>query len=392
MAFEQRCDESWAASGVVQVAHKRTLKWRVVTRVVLACGLRPILGVGSACLAREPWESIFLLLVGSAAGWLVVATACLAWAFRCIRDWWPVPFAAVFFVVVIIVRIIEECSRQGELMMIIQAHSRGSNVIGGGASLLLAEWEALSSTLPPRQDVLGALPSVISKATYPRFFVTCLIIHIWKRYRKWRILMIQSSCLPLVGSIGPWRRRQGVLYLWQKRSLLVGIMSALKLQHRRVLIRVTYTLHTNHRTYRTWSMHMTRLIIWLIHTLIWVPFLWLTLLSCIASIRHRVQTRVVSKALIQEISLQNWRELGILYYIDLLINGALISILALLRSLLLVRRALLLHVLVCLLLQLLLLLLLNQLLDIRWDITGVAEAEWSYILLNQTEIVELLVV
>lgn len=139
-------------------------------------------------------------------------------------------------------------------------------------------------------------------------------------------------------------------------------------------------------------MHMTRLIIWLIHTLIRVPFLWLTLLSCIASIRHRVQTRVVSKALIQEISLQNWRELGILYYIDLLINGALISILALLRSLLLARRALLLHVLVCLLLQLLLLLLLNQLLDIRWDITGVAEAEWSYILLNQTEIVELLVV
>lgn len=248
MAFEQRCDESWAASGVVQVAHKRTLKWRVVTRVVslsitTTSWLRPIFGVGSACLARElPWESIFLLLVGSTAGWLIVAAACLAWAFGCIRYWWPVPFAAVFFVVVIIVRIIEECSCQGELMMIIQAHSRGSNVIGGGASLLLTEWEALSSTLPPRQDVLGALPSVISKAAYPRFFVTCLIIHIWKWYRKWRILMIQSSCLPLVGSIGPWRRRQGVLYLWQKRSLLVGIMSALKLQHRwvccGVLIRV----------------------------------------------------------------------------------------------------------------------------------------------------------
>lgn len=358
MAFEQRCDERWAASGVVQVAHERTLKWRVVTRVVLAGWLRPIFGVGSACLARElPWESIFLLLVGSTAGWLIVATACLAWAFGCIRYWWPVPFAAVFFVVVIIVRIIEECSCQGELMMIIQAHSRGSNVIGGGASLLLTEWEALSSTLPPRQDVLGALPSVISKAAYPRFFVTCLIIHIWKRYRKWRILMIQSSCLPLVGSIGPWRRRQGVLYLWQKRSLLVGIMPTLKLQHRRVLIRVA------------------RLIIWFIYTLIWVPFLWLTLLSCIASIRHRVQTRIVSKALIQEISLQNWREFGILNYIDLLIDGALIPILALLRSLLLAWRAILLHILVCLLLQLLLLLLLlNQLLDIRRDITGVAEA------------------
>jgi len=151
-------------------------------------------------------------------------------------------------------------------------------------------------------------------------------------------------------------------------------MSALKLQHRRVLIRVA------------------RLIIWLIHTLIRVPFLWLTLLSWIASIRHRVQTRIVSEALIQEISLQNWRELGILYYIDLLIDGALIPILALLRSLLLARRAVLLHILVCLLLQLLLLLLLKQLLDIRRDITGVAEAEWSYILLNQAEIVELLIV
>lgn len=378
LCFQQRCDESWAASGVVQVAHKRTLKWRVVTRVVLACGLRPIFGVGSACLAREPWESIFLLLVGSAAGWLIVAAACLAWAFGCIRDWWPVPFAAVFFGVVIIVRIIEECSCQGELMMIIQAYARGSNVIGGGASLLLAEWEALSSTLPPRQDVFGALPSVISEATYPRFFMTCLIIHIWKRYRKWRILMIQSCCLPLVGSIGPWRRCQGVLYLWQKRSLLVGIMSALKLQH---------------RWWRRWVLiRVAHLIIWLIHALIWVPLLWLTLLSCITSIRHRVQTRIVSKALIQEISLQNRREFGILYYINLLINSALIPILALLRSLLLARRALLLHILVCLLLQLLLLLLLDQLLDIRRDIAGVAEAEWSYILLNQTEIVELLVV
>lgn len=341
MAFEQRCDESWAAS-VVQVAHKRTLKGRVVTRVVLASRLRAGFGVGSACLARElPWESIFLLLVGSTAGGLVVAAACLAWAFGCIWNWGPVPFAAVFFVVVIIVGIVEECSCQGELMMIIHAHSRGSDVIGGGASLLLTEWEALSSTLPPRQDVFGALPSVISKAAYPRFFVTCLIIHIWKRYRKWRILMIQSSCLPLVGSIGPWRRRQGVLYLWQKRRLLVGIMSGLKLQHRRVLIRVT------------------RQIIWLIHTLIRVPLLRLTLLSCITSIRHRVQTRIVSKALIQEISLQNRREFGILNYIDLLIYGALISILTLLRCLRLARRAVLLHVLVCLLLQLLLLLLLN---------------------------------
>lgn len=244
MAFEQGCDESWATSGVVQVAHKRTLKWRIVTRVVLAGWLRAIFGVGSACLARElPWESIFLLLVGAAAGWLIVAATCLAWAFGRIWYWWPVPFAAVFFVVVIIVRIIEECSRQGELMMIIQAHSRGSDVIGGGASLLLTEWEALSSTLPPRQDVLGALPSVISKAAYPRFFMTCLIIHIWKRYRKWRILMIQSSCLPLVGSIGPRRCRQGVLYLWQKGSLLVGIMSALKLQHRRVLIRMAHQIN-----------------------------------------------------------------------------------------------------------------------------------------------------
>ena len=383
MTFEQGCDEGGATSGVVQVAHKRTLKWRVVTRVVLAGWLRAIFGVGGACLARElPWESIFLLLVGATAGWLIVAAACLAWAFGRIWYWWPVPFAAVFFVVVIIVRIIEECSRQGELMMIIQAHSRGSDVIGGGASLLLTEWEALSSTLPPRQDVLGALPSVISKAAYPRFFMTCLIIHIWKRYRKWRILMIQSSCLPLVGSIGPWCCRQGVLYLWQKGSLLVGIMSALKLQHRRVLIRMAHQI-----VY--WR------IIWLlqwIHTLIWVPFLWLTLLSWITSIRHRVQTGIVSKALIQEISLQNRREFGILYYIDLLINGALIPILALLRSLLLAWRAFLLHIRVCLLLQLLLLLLLNQLLDIGRDVTGVAEAEWSYILLNQTEIVELLIV
>ena len=118
----------------------------------------------------------------------------------------------------------------------------------------------------------------------------------------------------------------------------------------------------------------------------------MTLLSWIPSIRHRVQTRIVSKALIQEISLQNWREFGILYYIDLLINGALIPILALLRSLLLAWRTFLLHILVCLLLQLLLLLLLNQLLDIGRDVTGVAEAEWSYILLNQTEIVELLIV
>lgn len=67
--------------------------------------------------------------------------------------------------------------------------------------------------------------------------------------------MIKSSCLPLVGSIGSWRRRQGVLYLRQKRSLLavdpiIVVMPTLELQHRRVLIRVAH------------------LIIWLIDTLI----------------------------------------------------------------------------------------------------------------------------